>query len=359
MRSDHGGWLVRSLGVLLLIAFTVGACTGLASQPPSPSAATASPSPSSPQPSLGAATPQPTATPSRAPCGTLQIQVDEATAGSVLDLTGCAYESGATIDKALTVVGAEIRASRGRPAISVAADDVTLERMRLIGPDGRSYDDETTGISVQAGPGDPVIGLEIRNSEVREFSDCIRIRNVVAPIIVANTIEDCVYSGIMVLSSNGGLIENNLVRRIGVHGAEANDDNAYGIAVSHQLAGEPRSTDVSVHGNLVEDVPTWHALDTHGGQGISFVDNIVLGSSRAVFITGGVNGERATDIVIDNNLMVAPEHPTQNDWTVTTYNALDVAITRNTAVGWPTGHFFNDYTQASTGLTITANTIAG
>ena len=161
----------------------------------------------------------------------------------------------------------------------------------------------------------------------------------------------------MVLSARGGIVEDNSIRGIGVQGAEANDNNAYGVAISNQFAGEPASTDVMVQRNNVEDVPTWHALDTHGGRRISFVDNTISGASRALFITAGVNGERPTGIRISANRMVAPTDPTLNDWAVTTFNGVDVIVTGNRAMGWPDGQFFNDYKGLSTDLTILDNVV--
>ncbi len=76
-----------------------------------------------------------------------------------------------------------------------------------------------------------------------------------------------------------GTISSNTVQRIGVQ--LANGDNAYGIAVS-AYGGEPRSSDVTVTGNTVEDVPTWHGLDTHGGLRIAFTNNTVRRASRPV-----------------------------------------------------------------------------
>ena len=93
------------------------------------------------------------------------------------------------------------------------------------------------------------------------------------------------------------------MQRIGVQ--LANGDNAYGIAVS-AYGGEPRSSDVTVTGNTVEDVPTWHGLDTHGGLRIAFTNNTVRRASRALFITTDTSGNRATDITVTGNVFGSP-----------------------------------------------------
>jgi hypothetical protein len=344
----------RGFACLAIVGMLVAACTTTVppspSIPPSPSPLP-SPGPSSPpRPSLG-----PSASPE--PCGRLQQRIDQAESGSVLDLTGCTYEAAATIDKPLVLTGATIRPPRGTPGLIIDADDVSIHLVRLLGPDGETWENETTGIAIMAPPASPVARLRITDSEIRDFSNCIRIRNVQDPYIAGNTIEDCVYAGVLVLSATGGIIEENEIRRIGTRGADANDGNAYGIAVSHQFDDDPASSDVIVRENTVEDVPTWHGLDTHGGSGILFFGNRIGGSSRAIFITGGPNGARASDIDIVDNVLLGPEDPTRNDYAITTYDTSDVRVRYNTASGWLDDHFFNDYTGLSTGVTIESNTI--
>ena len=65
------------------------------------------------------------------------------------------------------------------------------------------------------------------------------LRYVTDAVIENNNVHDAVYAGIMAISWTGGRISGNTVSRIGVYGAEANGNNAYGIAVTDQ--GDPRS----------------------------------------------------------------------------------------------------------------------
>ena len=302
-------------------------------------------------------------TPDPAPCSTLQQRIDGAPAGSVLDLSGCSYGSGATIDKPLTLRGATIRPPRGTPALVVTADDVTVHRARLLGPDGRTYDGNTTGVSVDASRSAPVSGLQIVESEIRDFSNCVRIRNVVSPYVARNVIEDCVYAGVMVLSAKGGTIVANTVRRIGLSGAEANEWNAYGITATDQ-GGDPVSSDVTIARNIVESVPTWHGLDTHGGVRIRFELNIVQAARRAAFLTGG-----PSDIVFSGNLLVAPTSLEQagcpagapiaycQDIRALTLVGADGALViDNTATGW-SEPWFKDYGGDSTDVFLAKNSV--
>ena len=114
----------------------------------------------------------------------------------------------------------------------------------------------------------------------------------------------------MILSGRDGRVAGNTVARIGVVGAEANDDNAYGIALSNE-AGQPRTPRFVVDGNTVTDVPTWHALDTHGGQNIDFTDNVVRRSSRGLFC----RRDGATDITVTGNRFDPPAiRPSSTCW---------------------------------------------
>jgi len=285
--------------------------------------------------------------------GTLQAGIDAAAAGSVLDLTGCTYAAGATVTKPLTIVGATIRPAAGTAGLVVKASDVTLDGLHLIGPQATTYRDGEFGITVMATASAPARRLTIRNSEIASFGKAgMWLRYVSDLVVEHNDVHDIVYAGIMVISGTGGRISENTVARIGVHGAEANDNNAYGISLEDQ--GLPVTTDFTVSGNTVTGVPTWHGLDTHGGQRIAFTGNAVSGAPRALFITTGSG--RPTDITVSGNLFGSPAPATDNLLAVTTYDSVNVTVTGNTAAGWPAGQFFEDYRGLSTGLVVSGNT---
>ncbi len=282
-------------------------------------------------------------------------------AGSVLDLTGCSYTAGATIDKALTVRGASIRVPAGAIGIRVTAGDVTLEQLRIVGAQAGAFDENEKGVSVVADQDAPVRGLTIRDCEIADFGgEAVDLRFVAGVVLERNDIHDIVYAGVLIVSGSGGTIEDNVIRRIGVRGADANANNAYGIALTDGgLAADPPSTDFVVRGNTVEDVPTWHALDTHGGQRISFSRNTVRRSSRGLFITRSANGNRATDVTVTDNTFASPDPVEFNLQAVTIYAGRNVTITGNAMNGWPSGATLQDYRHLSTGLRVSDNTCDG
>lgn len=279
----------------------------------------------------------------------LQARIFAAPSGSVLDLTGCTYTTGATVDRPLTIRGATIRPPAGSAGLVVKASGVTLDRLTITGPQGRTFNDTDYGVYASGG----ISSLTVSRSSIGNFGfGGIYVNGVSGVSISGNTVHDCVYAGIMVLSGQGGRVTGNTVQRIGVYGSSANQGNAYGITLS-ALSGSPMTTNVVVSGNTIADVPTWHGFDTHGGQHITFSNNKVSGSLRAVFITNG--GQRATDVSITGNVLVAPSNPTANDFAVTTYDTVNVSVTGNTANGWPAGQAFEDYKNASTGLAVHDN----
>jgi hypothetical protein len=303
-----------------------------------------------------AVTPAPTPTPVAISCsGTLQARIDAAPAGSVLDLTGCTFTAGATVSKPLTIVGATIRPPAGTAGVVVSSNDVTLDGLHIIGPQGTTYREGEFGITVAASASAPARRLTIRNSEVASFGKAgMWLRYVSALVVENNDVHDIVYAGIMVISGQTGLVDANTVSRIGVYGAEANGNNAYGIALEDQ--GLPVTSDFTVSGNLVTDVPTWHALDTHGGQRITFTGNAVRGSMHGLFITTSDYG-RPTDIVVTGNNFGSPAPVTSNVRAVTTYDSTNVTVTGNMATGWGDDNFFSDYQGLSVGLVVSGNSV--
>jgi hypothetical protein len=285
----------------------------------------------------------------------LQARIDAAPAGSVLDLTGCTFTAGATVSKPLTIVGATIRPPAGTAGVVVSSNDVTLDGLHIIGPQGTTYREGEFGITVAASASAPARRLTIRNSEVASFGKAgMWLRYVSALVVENNDVHDIVYAGIMVISGQTGLVDANTVSRIGVYGAEANGNNAYGIALEDQ--GLPVTSDFTVSGNLVTDVPTWHALDTHGGQRITFTGNAVRGSMHGLFITTSDYG-RPTDIVVTGNNFGSPAPVTSNVQAVTTYDSTNVTVTGNMATGWGDDNFFSDYQGLSVGLVVSGNAV--
>lgn len=223
----------------------------------------------------------------------LQATIDAAPAGSTVDVTGGpVYRELIKIAKPLTLVGARI--------------------------DGR--------VSTNAS----AVGIEVANAQDVTLRDC--------------TVSDVRYAGIMVSGSLRVRIEDCRVYRVDAGRQNANM-NAYGIAVTGR--GTRRSSDVMVLRAIVEDVPDWHGLDTHGGLRVQFLDCIVRRCNRAIFVTSSSLAP-AAECEVSRNLCAEPM-PRRDVMTTPPYNEVGLTVVKgcsaygdgNVFEGWPAGNAIN------------------
>ena len=80
--------------------------------------------------------------------GTLQERINAAPSGSTLNLTGCTFTGGATINKPLTLVGATIKTGASKMGLTVTASNVTLRGLHITGPQAVSFDGKEKAIDV-------------------------------------------------------------------------------------------------------------------------------------------------------------------------------------------------------------------
>ncbi len=96
------------------------------------------------------------------------------------------------------------------------------------------------------------------------------------------TILDChfysiVYAAVMGLSvSRWRVLGNRITDIVGVgsgegYGVSFNRDGSSASVVTH-----PPCEDCAANDNIVQDIPTWEALDTHGGRRITFANNLIV-----------------------------------------------------------------------------------
>ena len=271
-----------------------------------------------------APTHRPTPAPTAPPAGNgscpddPQSAVDATPKGGTLDLSGCRYTTTLTIERAMTLRGGTLSAPSAKDYIvRVEAAGVTIDGLTTTGGFAGIWADNGTD-------------LVVRDS----------------------TVTDAKYAGIMVLSGSHCTITANDVERIDVNGSHG--DNAYGIALSNTTggsAGAP-SQDCTISDNLVNDVPLWHAFDTHGGQHLTFTHNTAENSSRAFFMTD--SNAAGADNVVSDNLIVAGS-ATYNLIGITCYDEDGLSVTGNTIEGYPTGIL--NYQDSCTGLTQSGNTM--
>lgn len=264
-------------------------------------------------------TPAPTPPPVTPPAGLVwddwQAAVNAAKPGATLDFTGTFYDRQLTVTSKtrLTIVGGELRGRGG------AFEGILLDRC-----------------------------TDVRVSGVHVI--------------------DCTYAGIMVLSGlRVGVVACTIERiavpqyiaAIAAGGPGAWNMNAYGIAFT-DTNGTP-SKDCWASLNIIDQVPSWHGIDTHGGDTILIEDNIIHRTNRAIFITDSSVAPR--NIVLNRNVMdtpmprpdVAKTYP-YNEVAVTLYRAAGVSGMGNIADGWPSGNHLDNLGKTSTNVTVQVTT---
>jgi hypothetical protein len=277
---------------------------------------TPSPIPSQTPTPVPIPTPTPSPTPAPACPANLQAAIDATPAGGSLALGTCAYTATISLPRAITLTGGRLTApASGSYVVRVSGADVTIDGLTVSG--GKA------GIWADSG-----VRLVVRRS----------------------TVTDASYAGIMVLSGSHCTVVDNTVRRIGMSAVPG--ANAYGIALS-MASGKPATTDCTVSGNTVTDVPIWHALDTHSGQRIAFVGNTVRNCSRAIFLT--TSGTQAADLSVIGNRFERGT-ATYNLRGLTLSQVDRVEVTGNTVIGYGTA-WWTDYGGGSTGVNVHDNTV--
>jgi hypothetical protein len=243
----------------------------------------------------------------------------------------------------------------------VTSDNVTIDGVVIT-----SSSQSGTAISAIGTWQAPIRNLTIRNCRIDGFNTAIEARHVENLVIDHCTITDALYGGIMVFSGVGGRITNNTIQRIGYQVQPTIDVNAYGIALSRvattSLQTDPRSSNFTVSGNVITDIPTWQGLDTHAGSNLTLSDNIIRRTMRPIFITGDSAGNHALAVSITGNrLEQAEDFPGGSGLAaVTLVNLQGGSVTNNAiSVTYPTP-FVYDYLgvdpAGSTGVTISGQT---
>lgn len=131
-----------------------------------------------------------------------------------------------------------------------------------------------------------------------EYASNLTIRN--------NNIEKVYYAGMYMLSVHGGVISGNTVDTV------IGSPNAYGIAVSRDgdRPADSRSSDITIQGNTVRNVPNWEGIDTHAGQNLVISGNTVESSRIGIAVgpspgdyRAGTSNLAPLNVRVDGNLI--------------------------------------------------------
>lgn len=215
---------------------------------------------------------------------TLELALAATPSGGVLEIRKAwSRATTFTVNKAVTLRfrGGSITQTADTPAITITANDVSIEAPVLTGLGG-STSGTGAAISSVATVGSPRSGIRIVGGIIdgwRKYG--IYLEQVTDFWIERVTVKNIAYGAIMVLSGFRGIIRANSVLNVI---QPTGFVNSYGIALTRSsaqnLTDAPRSDNILVDNNIVDGVTNWEGIDTHGGTNLIISNNVV----RNVFI---------------------------------------------------------------------------
>lgn len=210
---------------------------------------------------------------------TLQEAVDATPAGGRLDISRAwTLTVPVIITKPLRLScvheGFITTSGAGTHGFVVTANDVTFDRVRLTGT-GADVAGTASAIRAAGSEASPIRNLAILNCSIRDFNKyAIEATSIREFTISGNVIENIAYGAIMVLAGINGHITANTIKNLV---QPAGFVNSYGIAMTRNsgqnLDLSPRSSDIVCSGNIIDGVSKWEAIDTHGGENLTIINN--------------------------------------------------------------------------------------
>ena len=148
---------------------------------------------------------------------TLQQRIDAAGAGTTLDVSAWSYTAGATVNKALTIVGGTVSVPSGQKGLVITASNVEINGMSITGPQHTVLNTGEFGIHAYgASSGSPITGLNVHHCTITNFAYAgVWTKYATAPSVDHNTITHIGYGGIMFISCVGGQATYNTVSGVG------------------------------------------------------------------------------------------------------------------------------------------------
>lgn len=183
--------------------------------------------------------------------------------------------------------GATIRnATASAGVLTITGSDVSVERLRLVGPGGGSGDAaQPKAIDVHGATwAGRVKNIRIVSCRIEGFRMYAIFAKFVEQMRVQSChIENIWHAGVMLQSVANSTVDDCDITTIN------NTPNAYGVAATRvelgtTLASDPQCSDIDITNNRVSNVPAWEGLDTHAGIRIKFDGNTVTGCKYGIAV---------------------------------------------------------------------------
>ena len=188
--------------------------------------------------------------------------------------------------KPVTIEGGEFLPHSSGRGLNISASDVTIRGSKFTSPsaaDPLSSHQIIAAVGASTAPLRRVTVEKVTIDKSRyhgiwlEWCEDVKVRDC--------QITDFQYSGIMLISVTRGEVSGCVIRN-GLQ--EGTIVNAYGIAATdlvNTVAG--RSRDILITRNIVDNIPRWEGIDTHGGERITITDNVVTRCYDGISAVGG------------------------------------------------------------------------
>ncbi|WP_409274913.1 right-handed parallel beta-helix repeat-containing protein [Neobacillus sp. SCS-31] len=223
-------------------------------------------------------------------------------AGNIVVLPfDCSYKvSGLKIPDNTILIGygSKIYNDTTHQTLLTIGSGVKLYGIELQGAGNKMADSKGIGIRIQgAGAAGYAKNIVVEDVKIRnigfygilaEFADNVKISNTI--------IHDIGFAGFGGLSVRNIHIDKSHIKGI----SPGSKGNAYGVFYSRKgaessLEAHPRSADSSVTDSIIEDIPLWEALDTHGGENITFNNNTIRNTKVGIAFVNAT-GNDGTDV---------------------------------------------------------------
>lgn len=190
-------------------------------------------------------------------------------------------------------------------AITITSNKCVIANLTLQGSSAATYVLDEYGISIEgtsnaARVSNTVIdGIEIYNFGSHGihayYGKYTRIMN--------SMIHDCGYIGIGLWASDHSWATDNEIYTM----TPGTSSNAYGITLSHKIAGDTQSKYAIFERNFIHDIPLWEAIDTHGGTHVRMANNTIFECKYGCVATvdAGVNNYPPHYCNISDNIIDA------------------------------------------------------
>jgi parallel beta-helix repeat protein len=301
-----------------------------------------------------------------------------ASSGKVVELGGLTYSTNTLTMAANTKIqNGTLDLRTANTTLLVMASGGTLENVTLIGSGNTS--EQLSEQLVRVGPASDgtvtatVTGLRVLNCTLKESNGyAFRLSYVDDVLIQGCRMDNLRFAGVLVIGGQNVRVNDNRINNItGI----ASGGLAYAVTFTSDATilvsgGGIISKDCEACDNVISSILTWEALDTHGGENITFANNVIRNCALPIEVTEVVKPSPTNYIApksvtvsgntIDNTSVGAGALFGISVNGAASYPAIGVTVTGNTLVrcGDPDnsigGAIRIQYTE---GCTVSANTL--